>query len=208
MILMFTMGQGLGNWYAAFIMRTHGMAASELGLWFGILFGGGGLVGLLLGERIVRQWFANDEPGQMRLAAAAVLLGIPFFAMFLLLSDGRLALLALLPQILISSAFLTLPFILLQHLVPENMRATSISVVMLVSNLIGMGLGPQIVGSISDLLTPSLGVQSLRYAMLCMLPLGLWSSYHFACIARTIEADLRVPECDAPAALRGESACA
>jgi hypothetical protein len=40
---------------------------------------------------------------------------------------------------------------------------------LLLLNLIGMGLGPLVVGALSDLLAPALGAQSIRYAMLISL---------------------------------------
>ncbi len=50
---------------------------------------------------------------------------------------------------------------------------------MLLVNLIGMGVGPQIVGILSDMLRPALGAESLRYAMLSMSLVSLWAAYHF-----------------------------
>src|SRR6185312_1856927 len=57
-------------------------------------------------------------------------------------------------------------FALLQRLVSDEMRATTLAAVMLVCNLIGMGIGPQTVGMLSDLLRPVAGADSLRYAFL------------------------------------------
>jgi predicted MFS family arabinose efflux permease len=49
MILIFTMAQGLGPWYAAFMIRSHGMGTAELGVSMGIVWGLSGLGGLLVG---------------------------------------------------------------------------------------------------------------------------------------------------------------
>src|SRR5262249_44483721 len=35
LILVYTMGGGLAPWYAAFLMRSHAMRTSELGVWLG-----------------------------------------------------------------------------------------------------------------------------------------------------------------------------
>ena len=57
--------------------------------------------------------------------------------------------------------------------------ATALAIVMLLVNLIGMGIGPQIVGLLSDQLMPALGNDSLRYAMLVMSGVAPWAGYHF-----------------------------
>src|SRR5690606_35314031 len=58
----------------------------------------------------------------------------------------------------------------LQTLVPEKMRATSVALVFLVANLIGMGFGPLATGALSDALATSFGIQSLKYALLTISP--------------------------------------
>ena len=42
LILLCTMGLGLGPWYAAFMIRSHGMDTTELGIWLGLILGIGG----------------------------------------------------------------------------------------------------------------------------------------------------------------------
>jgi hypothetical protein len=60
-----------------------------------------------------------------------------------------------------------------------------------VANLIGLGLGPVVVGSVSDLLHPSLGAASLRYALLIVISLvGVWCIVHYILSAQTIIEDI------------------
>ena len=51
------------------------------------------------------------------------------------------------------------------------MRATSSALLLLVGNLVGLGLGPFVVGVLSDVLEPSFGTESLRKA-LAVVPLA------------------------------------
>ena len=46
-------------------------------------------------------------------------------------------------------------------------------------NIIGLGLGPFTVGLVSDLMADSAGVDSLRYGLLAMIPVGLWGALHY-----------------------------
>jgi hypothetical protein len=185
-----TMGSGMSPWYAAFLMRSHGMAAQELGVWLGIIFGGGGVAGILLGGYVSARWLPDSEQGQMRLCALMNAALMPLFALFLLLPEKHQALLSLVPLVAVSIFFIGPTFALLQRLVAEEMRATTLAVVMLLSNLIGMGVGPQIVGLLSDLLAPALGVDSLRYAMLTMSFVAFWTAHHFWAAGRTAGEDL------------------
>jgi hypothetical protein len=51
-----------------------------------------------------------------------------------------------------------------QHLVPRAMRSTASASFLLINNLIGLGVGPYLIGSLSESLKHSYGAESLRYA--------------------------------------------
>jgi MFS family permease len=191
-ILLFTMGLGMAPWYAAFMMRTHGMGTAELGFWLGVIFGVGGITGIWLGGYVSCRWFANDERKQMRLSALTVALLTPCFVAFLLLPEKYQALIALAPLMIVFNIFTGPSYALMQRLVVDEMRATAIAVVMMLANLIGMGLGPQVVGALSDRLMPVVGGDSLRYAMCTLSLVALWSAFHFWQVGRTVREDLAV----------------
>lgn len=191
MILLMTMGAGLGPWYAAFLIRSHGMGTSELGLWLGIIFSLAGLVGLSIGSYMSTRWFADNERGQMRMSALTIAAIVPFFAAFLLLPGKNQALLALIPFMVVFYCFIGPTYALMQRLVPDGMRATALAVLLLLTTLIGHGIGSQVVGILSDLLAPEFGRHSLRYAMLLMSLLALWSAASFWRVGDTVSADLR-----------------
>jgi MFS family permease len=115
---------------------------------------------------------------------------VPCLIAFVTLPDKFQALLALLPMIAAFSFFMGPTYALMQRLVPDNMRATVLAVVLLLVNLIGMGLGPQVVGALSDGLTRSFGPDALRISMLLMSLVALWSSYHFWQASKSVEDDL------------------
>jgi MFS family permease len=189
-ILLWTMSQGLAPWYAAFFIRSHGMDSAELGTWFGAIFGLGGVASILLGGHVAARYFAGDERAQMRFSAVTVAAALPCFALFLLLPSTHLALGALVPLVLVLNCFAGPAFALMQRLVTDESRATALATVMLLANLIGLGVGPQIVGVLSDLLRLSLGADSLRYAMLALSVISLWAAFHFWRAGETVGQDL------------------
>lgn len=190
LILLYTMGLGLAPWYGAFLIRSHGMSTEELGVWLGLIFSVGGIAGILTGGYVVSRWFADNERGQMRLSAATIAFLVPCYLAFLTLQQKYQALAALVPLITVFSVYLGPTYALMQRLVPDEMRATMMAVVMMLANLIGMGIGPQVVGILSDTFMPFAGSDSLRYAMLSVSFLAFWAAYHFRQAGLTVKEDL------------------
>lgn len=189
-ILLFTVGLGIGPWEAAFLMRTHGLKTAELGRWLGVIFSFGGMGGILAGGYVATRWYADDEAGQLRFCATLIALQVPCLVAFLLVPGSRASLIALLPAVATFNAIFGPTFALLQRLVRDEIRATTMALVMLLANLIGMGVGPQVVGLLSDLLEPALKSESLRYAMLAISSVAFWSAFHFWRAGRSVGSDL------------------
>jgi len=189
-ILLFTLGYGLAPWYGAFLMRTHGMTSAELGIWMGLILGVGGIVGIWGGGYLSARWFADDERSQMRLSAMSIIALVPLYLVFLLVPQRSGALAAFVPLVTIFNVFSAPAFSLMQRLVADDMRATTLAVIMFLVNLIGMGVGPQLVGILSDAFMPRFGADSLRYAMLFTSVLALWAAFHFWRVGEAVSQDL------------------
>ena len=189
-ILYFMIGLGLGPWYAAFMMRSHGIGTAELGLWLGVIWSISGAIGMLLGGQAAGRWLARNEGSQMRWSAVMVGALVPCYVFFLLAPQKHQALIALVPLAAVSCFFFGPTFALLQRLVADEIRATTLALVMMLANLIGMGVGPQVVGMLSDALLPAFGIDSLRYAMLGMSFVAVWAAFHFWRAGDTVVNDL------------------
>lgn len=184
-------GYGLLQWQPAFFMRSHGLQTGELGTWFALIYGVGGGLGVYLGGEWAGRYAAEKERQQLRACAVA----FAFFAVLnvyaYLVSNHYLALGAL--AIAALTNVVQGPILaVIQTLVEPRMRAMSIALVYLFSNLIGMGLGPMAAGVLSDALRPWLGEESLRYALVMLCPGYLWAAWHLLRAGRTVEQDLRV----------------
>ena len=71
------------------------------------------------------------------------------------------------------------------------MRAMASAILLFIINIVGLGMGPQAVGLLSDWLQPSLGIESLRYSLLIIVvSFSAWSIVHYALAARTLREDL------------------
>ena len=111
-------------------------------------------------------------------------------------------LVALMPTVLGAAASLALfaamvaglnepTYALNQSLVQVRMRGTSMSTLVVLLNLMGMGVGPALAGALSDHFAASYGSESVRWAMVCLLMLNLPAVVLSARAARSIRADMK-----------------
>jgi MFS family permease len=181
---------GITNWQPAFFFRTYGLNTGELGTWFALIYGVGGMAGIYLGGEWASRRAAHNEPLQLRVMALMYCVFAMVSAMIYLSPSAYLAF-GLMGLGFVGGATIAAPlFATIQTLVPERARATAIAIVFLFANLIGMGLGPLVSGALSDALRPWLGDESLRYALLLLSPGYLWSGWHLWLGSRTVSEDL------------------
>ena len=124
----------------------------------------GGCVGVFAGGWFADRLGTRDRGCYARLPAIAWLITAPTFAAGLLAPN----LWAAWPLLLITNAlniFWLGPVITaVQHLVPQHMRSTASASFLLINNLIGLGVGPYLIGSVSESLKHAYGAEALRYA--------------------------------------------
>jgi MFS family permease len=192
---------GLSKWQPAFFIRSHGLGTAELGAWLTFVFGVGGLIGTYLGGELTSRLYAGREEFQLELIA---LVYAAFGVLSLLVyqsNDHRIAF-GLMFIVAVGGGLALAPlFAILQSLVPERMRATSIALIYLLANLVGMGLGPLAVGIISDGLNPSFGSDSLRYALSLFCPGYFIGAWFFFRASATVHFDMKQADEHAGSAL-------
>ncbi len=182
---------GLGNWLPSYFLRTFDLSMGVLGTWLALTAGIGGGAGTFLGGYLADRLGAKDKRWYLWLPALSVLIVVPVSAAILTLGNPSVALLSTGLLYLLFGIHLG-PVLAIAHgLVGLRMRALSSAILFFVLNLIGMGLGPTLIGVLSDMLTMT-GVQnSLRYALLLAgIVVSLWSCLHFLLAARTVRDDL------------------
>ena len=107
---------------------------------------------------------AGDKRWYARLPAIAWLISAPTFVAGLLAPSLAVAWPILLVPNALNILWLGPVTTAVQHLVPQRMRATASACFLLINNLIGLGVGPLLIGGLSDALKQSYGAESLRYA--------------------------------------------
>ena len=179
------------NWMAPFMIRTYGIGTGELGTWLALSTGIGGAIGTFAGGYLTDRFGKRDQRWYMWFPACTTLLSVPLLAMIFLVDDVYSALLFNLIPTIVSMCYLG-PCLAMTHgLVGLRMRAVASSIVLLVINVIGLGVGPLVIGALSDALSNDYGVDSLRYALLSVLPVvGVWCAMHFFFAAKTLREEL------------------
>jgi MFS family permease len=156
---------GVMIWTTIFFQRSHGLTPAETGLWFGLVNGLGSIFGVWIGGQIGDRHRARGRQHLLTVAALAQILSVPFLLAALLVPDWRLAMTLLFPAIVLNWLYVAPYYSAVQGLVPPAARAVASAAILFMQNLIGLGLGPVLLGFCSDLLKPTYGTESVRYVL-------------------------------------------
>ncbi|HSG91536.1 MAG TPA: MFS transporter [Pseudomonadales bacterium] len=182
-------GYGVGYWIPAFFIRSHGFTTTEIGtalFWLGVP----GIIGTFLGGYLGDRMARRDVRWYVWLPALATLLSVPF-AYYVYTHDSPwTALWIYAIPVFFGSYYLGPTFSLTQGLVGLRMRALAASILLFVLNIIGLGLGPQFVGIVSDYLSADHGNESLRMALVIVLVFNVLSTGLYLLAARDLKSDL------------------
>lgn len=183
-------GYGGVAWTASYLQRSHGMTTGEAGTVIGLYVGFAGGLGVYVGGLLADRLGRHDQRWGLWLIAGAGLISAPFYVGFLLTDSKEMALALWAIPVFVSVFYVGSTGAWVQGLTPLGMRSVVPAVNLLIINVIGLGLGPMTVGVLSDLFEPSLGIESLRYALLVVSSAWLWGGLHFYLASRSLRQDL------------------
>jgi len=159
--------------------RALGVGLADIGTYYGWSTAIAAGIGTLSGGPFADYLSRRDPRWMVYIPAIAMVVVLPLFIAMLLADDFFVAIgFYFVAWILLAAGYPPI-FAAVQGVAGAGNRAMAVAVLFLVSILVGYGVGPVAVGAISDALEPEVGVDSLRYAMLCAFMLLLWSSFHF-----------------------------
>jgi predicted MFS family arabinose efflux permease len=211
---------GIGTFAPAYFVRGFGLRLTEVGVYFGLVMGAAGLLGLLAGGFGADRTGRRDARWYAWLPGLGVLVAGPFYALAYSRSDIGTALPLLFVGASCLSAYSGPAFAVAQNLVGPRMRASVAAILLLLMNLVGQGFGPALMGTASDALAArafghgdyralcigasadatlrtacaaasATGLRQTLVGVSIFLPLG---ALHFAFAARTLREDLEQAE--------------
>jgi predicted MFS family arabinose efflux permease len=182
-------GYGLALWTPSVIMRSFNLDLIATGQFMASLLLIGGTAGVFAGGWLADRLGGGDRGWYAKLPAYAWLVTCPTFAAGLLAPSPWLAWPLLLIPNALNILWLGPVTTAVQHLVPVRMRATASGSFLFINNLIGLGVGPLLMGALSDRLRADYGVESLRYAAVACLGFYLLAALLALLAVRSLRRD-------------------
>lgn len=184
---------GVGNFMVIFLSRVHDMPTIDIGKYYGLVAGIGGLAGTLAGG-----WLSdtmanktNNKNWYIWIPFISTIAAIPFaLVTFLVMDNGMSATLSWVIPVFFGGFYLA-PCIAVTHgMVGLRIRALSSAVLFFVLNLIGLGLGSILTGWAADMLEPKYATDAIRYALSLTIMVKVWCAFHYYMCTRTLKHSL------------------
>jgi predicted MFS family arabinose efflux permease len=150
----------------SFLIRSHAMSVSEVGVALGLIIGVSGMIGALSGGYLADKMGKNDIRWYMWVPGFGALISLPFSMLALTLESLNTVLVCIFIANVFMSCYLGPTIAIAHHLVKPSMRATTSAILFFILNIVGLGCGPVVTGMVSDYLAPEYGAESLRYALI------------------------------------------
>jgi MFS family permease len=179
-VLQAFLGYGAASFLGSFFFRNHGEviartaatlglhSAGFLGLSLGLISGVAGALGSYIGGNLADRHVKSNPKALATQASLVTLTAVPLYIMAMLVGSMPLALALLFFQSLCNGMAYAPFYAVLQSVVRPRTRATAVAFFLLMSNLFGLGLGPVLLGSLSDYLAAGVGLgaaEGLRWAL-------------------------------------------
>ncbi|HEX7952052.1 MAG TPA: MFS transporter [Burkholderiales bacterium] len=161
-----TFGHGAFEvWAPTYLMRVKGVDMEQVAVMSGLLQGAITIISSLAAALIADRLSVSDLRWYVWVPLVGTAMAVPAEWLFFVGGSDRPWLYYLVAELGIATT--SAPLLTIgQMLLPPQFRAFGMSIMLLLLNLIGSGGGPSLVGAMSDLLRPLLGMDSLAAAIL------------------------------------------
>ncbi len=162
---------GVGYWTAPLLMRLHDVSATEVGMYIGLGSALGGLLGVTLGG-VMGDKFKQRHPAGRLLVGYIAVFGTAPLVLWMVYTESLYMAFALnFVHHLFSAAWPGIPPSTAADLVLPRMRAVAGAYYILINTMLGLALGPYMMGQLSDTFASNGmdSAESLRAAIACTL---------------------------------------
>lgn len=168
-------GYGIGIWTPSFLVRSHGMSLKDAGVVMGLLGGLAAVIGSLTAGWLSDWLTARNVRWRIGVPILGCAVALPAGLIFYAMPAGASWVVAgvQVPHAIvwylvfgITTVWWMAPaYAALSDIVAPHRRATAMAIFNLGLTLFGGGLGPLVVGLLSDALVPGFGSEALRWAL-------------------------------------------
>ena len=184
-----TLAGAAATWLPSYFERAFALTPIQIGLGLGVGMGLASAIGAIVGGQMSVRHMRHSRSWGARYAALVSWILLPFFIGSFFVPNALLAFFLLFMALLIAGTLTGPVFATLQELVSPHARATAVAVVSIAAVVIGQGMGPMLVGMVSDMLNTKNGsVGGLRIAMSSIALVNVVTGLLFWLLARRIDA--------------------
>jgi MFS family permease len=181
---------GFGTWTAPFLGRIHHLSSKDIGTYIGTVRAAAGLAGTLVGGYLSDWAGRHNVRWRIYISAICSILACPGVLLFVL-SHSLFWCIVGFTIVSATSPVHVGPIVAVSHsVVKVGMRAFATSVIYLISELLGLGLGPFLIGVFNDHYRLRLGVDVIRYSMSTAALTTLVGGLLFSIAAQSLERDM------------------
>ncbi len=160
---------GTGSWLPSMFKRVHGWDVAQFGLVYGLIVFIGSASGAILGG-VLADWLRKRgyRDAKIRVGFFAAWMWLPFGIAFPIIDDGNLAMAVAAPAAFLASMPFGVAPAALQEMMPNNLRGQMSAIYLFATNLLGLAIGPLIVGAMTDFVfsEASYGIGGIRWSLL------------------------------------------
>ncbi len=174
---------GVGAFHASFLLRVHDLSLPDTGVRLGLIAGLAGGISVFGAGWLADRMGPRDVRWIWWIPAIGALASLPFSYLAYTTENTSLAVAMITLATLLNHTYSGLTHAIMQGLVRPRMRATMSAIALFVMNLVGGGLGPIVLGQLSDRF-------GLRRAMSILIVFVAWAAIHYVLGARSYVRDL------------------
>jgi MFS family permease len=178
------------SWLPSFMMRVKGMTLLQMSAWYSVAFGASFGLGLWLGGALSDRFSRRTPLAYAFVPAISLTIAVPFIILGVMAPTWQLSLLSWTVALCMAGTFLSPAIAVVQAYAPARQATVFGSIYLLANNLVGAGLGPLYVGTVSDTFKKSMGEAALGYGMLAIIPVIVAAVAGQLLIARAIARNL------------------
>jgi len=190
-------GFGLNAFLAAFLLRRFGYSVAESGVIAGLIASLPATLSVIGSGWLADHMARTDARSYATIPAVSMLLAAPLYVLAVTRETAPAAIALLALAATVQYTYLGPSQGVFQNLMHPRMRASCYAVVGVIYSLIGGGLGPMLVGGLSDRFAPDSSAAGsatgLAVAMAVTAIFYLWAAIHFFVATRRIREELALP---------------
>lgn len=180
------------SWNPTLLMRVKGMTLAEVSTYYALVLGVCGVVGVFGAGWLVDRLGRRDQRWFAWLPAIAFAVTIPTAFGIAMAPSWQLTLAFIAAPTMLTGAYLAPSITVVQNAVAPNRRTTSGAMLLFISNLFGLGLGPVYVGRVSDWSRPAYGDDALAIGFIAIVPVVILTVAAHLLVASSIGRDARM----------------